>query len=249
MTWLYSIILVSATLTACISGLFGMAGGMIFMGIIASFMSVSEAMIVHGGVQGISNSARALMLKRYIRWDIFAYECLGAVPAIVCLLWLAFQPSKGFLFLALGILPLFLWLPRGWLQGNAARPGHALGCGFLVIILNLSAGVAGPALDFFYVKTQLTRNEIVATKAVTMLAAHIIKILYFSLPLWSLGSFQAFPPGWFLIAILLCVPAGTAMGIYLLQRFSDSGFRRYSRYIVSLIGVVYVIRSWQLLFV
>ena len=39
------LILVAATITACISGIFGMAGGMIFMGVIATIMGVAEAMV------------------------------------------------------------------------------------------------------------------------------------------------------------------------------------------------------------
>jgi len=54
------------------------------------------------------------------------------------------------LFLVLGLLPLLLWLPRGILAGDAEKPAHAILCGAMVMGLNLSAGVAGPALDFFY---------------------------------------------------------------------------------------------------
>ena len=64
------LILVAATITACISGIFGMAGGMIFMGVIATIMGVAEAMVVHGAVQSVSNSSRAWLLRPDIRWDI-----------------------------------------------------------------------------------------------------------------------------------------------------------------------------------
>ena len=76
------LILIAATVTACISGIFGMAGGMIFMGIIASVMGVAEAMVVHGAIQSVSNSSRAFMLRPDIRWDILGYKIIGALPAI-----------------------------------------------------------------------------------------------------------------------------------------------------------------------
>ena len=177
------LIIFAAGLCAVISGLFGMAGGLVFMGIIASLMSVSAAMVVHGIVQSISNGSRSTILRCHIRWDILGWQLLGALPAIIFMLWMAFTPDKAQLFLALGLLPLLLWLPKGLLAGDAEKPAHAVLCGALVMGLNLGAGVAGPALDFFYVKTALSRKAIVATKAVTMFASHLVKIGYFGIPL------------------------------------------------------------------
>lgn len=129
-----------------------MAGGMIFLGVITSFLGVSEAMVVHGAVQGLSNSYRAFLLRSHLRWDILAYQAIGALPASLCLALISFVPSKAFVYFALGLLPFILWLPRGWMQGDAERPRDAILCGFMVIGLNLTAGIAGPALDFFMLK-------------------------------------------------------------------------------------------------
>jgi len=242
------ILLLAAMVTALISGLFGMAGGMIFLGIIASFLGVSETMIVHGAVQGVSNSYRGFLLKQNIRWDICLYHLIGALPAVFCLALTAFFPSKAFIYIALGLLPLILWLPRGWMQGNAERPRDAILCGFMVIGLNLTAGVAGPALDFFYVKTGLSRLEIVATKAVTMFSAHMVKIVYFGLPLILTSNLAGLPPIWVFIAAIPCVMTGTFLGTRLLKRLSDIKFKSYTKYLVSIIGMIYIWRGLGLIF-
>ena len=187
------IVLIAALITACISGIFGMAGGMIFMGVIASFMGVAQAMVVHGAVQSISNSSRAYLLRAHVRWDICGYILIGALPATALLMMIAFIPSKSVLFIALGLLPVLLWLPSGLLQFDAQKPRHAIGCGFCVMALNLSAGVAGPALDMFFVKTCLTREQIVATKAVTMFASHMVKIAYFGFALINVQGLMTLP--------------------------------------------------------
>jgi len=110
----------------------------------------------------------------------------------------------------------------------------------LVMLLNLTAGVAGPALDFFFIKTALTRNEIVATKAVTMFGSHIVKIAYFGIPLVTKHSIDGLPPWWmFAIAVPLTL-LGTYLGTRVLQRLSDVGFRSYTKYIVTGVGVVYL---------
>jgi len=126
----------------------------------------------------------------------------------------------------------FYWLPKGILAGDAEKPSHAALCGAMVMGLNLSAGVAGPALDFFYVKTALTRKAIVATKAVTMFSSHLVKIGYFGIPLIRSEGLSDLPAPWVLILAIPAVIAGTKIGTSLLERFSDVGFRKYTRILV-----------------
>lgn len=217
------------------------------MGVIAVFLGVAEAMVLHGAVQSLSNSTRAWFLREHVRWDILGWTAIGAVPAALLMVSVAFLPSKAELYLALGLLPLLLWLPRSWLAGDAEKPAHAVLCGAMVMGLNLSAGVAGPALDFFYVRTALTRQQIVATKAVTMFASHLVKIVYFGIPLAIGAGLAGLPPWWVFIAALPAVVIGTWVGTRLLHRFSDIEFKRYTRILVTLIGAVYVWRGLSLL--
>lgn len=241
------IIIVSALITAFISGLFGMAGGMIFMGIIATFLGVAEAMVVHGAVQSVSNSFRTYLLRPDIRWDILGYHAMGAVPAVGLLLLMSVTLNKAQLYLALGLLPAILWLPKNWLAGDAEKPAHAVLCGAMVMGLNLTAGVAGPALDFFYVKTGLSRLEIVATKAMTMFVSHMSKIAYFGIPLIASEGLGGLPPLWVFLAAIPTVLLGTFMGTRLLHKLSDVGFRSYTKYLVTVIGVIYVFRGIALM--
>lgn len=244
---LAALLITAAFGTAIISGLFGMAGGLIFMGIIASFLGVAEAMVVHGMVQSVSNSARSFILRDSIRWDILGRQALGAAPVLALLSWISFSLNKDQLFIALGLLPFLLWLPKNWLAGDAQKPPHAVLCGAMVIALNLVAGVAGPALDFFYVKTSLTRLQVVATKALTMFCAHVVKIIFWGLPVLKASGLSTLPPLWILAA---CIPAailGTYVGTRLLHRLSDIGFRKYTRILVTLVGAVYLARGLGLL--
>lgn len=243
----FALILVAAFFTAIISGLFGMAGGLIFMGVIALFLGVAEAMVLHGAVQSVSNSYRAFLLRENVRWDILGWTAVGALPAALLMLSVSFMPSKAQLYLALGLLPLLLWFPKRWLSGDAQKPAHAVLCGAMVMGLNLSAGVAGPALDFFYVKTTLTRQQIVATKAVTMFASHLVKIVYFGIPLVRGVGLAGLPPWWVFVAAVPAIMTGTFVGTRLLSRFSDVGFKHYTRILVTLVGGVYVWRGLALL--
>lgn len=242
-----ALILLAVIITACISGIFGMAGGLIFMGVLASFMGVAEAMVVHGVVQSVANSYRAFLLRENIRWDIFFKIILGSLPAIGLLALISFIPSKGMLFCVLGLLPVLLWLPKRLIHLDAQIPAHAVLCGFFATGLNLVAGAAGPALDMFFVRTNMSRQEVVATKAITMFSSHMMKIFYFGIPLVQLHGVASLPPWWFFVAVVPLAMIGTFTGTRILKRLSDIGFRKYTRILVSVIGVIYVWRGISLL--
>ena len=113
--------------------------------------------------------------------------------------------------------------------------------------LNLVAGVAGPALDMFFVRTEMPRHDIVATKAIIMFGSHMMKIFYFGIPMAMSASFAGLPPWWFFIAAVPLIMLGTFIGTRILKRMSNVGFRSYTKYLVSVIGIVYVWRGLGLL--
>ena len=128
---------------------------------------------------------------------------------------------------------------------DAARPPQAFASGLMVTGLNLTAGVAGPLLDLFFVRTSLTRHAIVATKAATQVFAHLAKILVYGTPL-LINSDQGMPPWWmFALAIPLSM-AGTVVGGRILDRMNDVDFKRWTKWIVTGVGAVYLIQAAQL---
>ena len=138
------IILTGVFVTAFISGVFGMAGGLILMGILALVLPVSAAMVVHGVVQSVSNGWRAILHARWIDWRILGIYLFGSGAAAALLVLATFELSKPWLFIVLGLVPGVIWLPRRWVHFDAARPSHAVACGFTVTGLNVVAGVSGP---------------------------------------------------------------------------------------------------------
>ena len=54
--------------TAFLSGLFGMAGGLILIGVLLAFMPLPTAMVLHAITQMASNGWRALLWRAHIRW-------------------------------------------------------------------------------------------------------------------------------------------------------------------------------------
>lgn len=240
-----AILLATAFFTATLSGVFGMAGGLVLMGVLALLLPVQAAFVTHGLLQLVANGWRAVLHRAHIDWRIIGCYALASAVAAALVAALAFTPSKPLLFLLLGLVPMLVWLPPALVRLDAQKPLHALVSGFLVTGLNLSAGVAGPLLDIFFVRTALNRHQIVATKAATQVFSHLAKIVVFGLPLLS-GKAKGFPPAWlFALAIPLSM-LGTTAGGAILNRMSDTGFKRWTAWIVTAIGGFYLLQSARL---
>ena len=238
-------IALSAFVTATLSGIFGMAGGLVLMGALALVLPVSAAFVTHGLLQVVANGWRAILHFKHVRWDIVGWYALASVVAGVVVTLIAYVPSKPVLYLSLGLIPSLVWLPQKSLRLDAAKPAHALASGFLVTGVNLTAGVAGPLLDIFFVRTDLDRHAIVATKAATQVFSHLAKIIVYGAPLIAAKG-ATLPPVWlFALAIPLSM-AGTAVGGKVLDMMSDVNFKRWTRWVVSAVGVFYLIQAAQL---
>jgi uncharacterized membrane protein YfcA len=127
---LVAAILASSALgTAFVSGILGMAGGMILMGILLAFLPVPAAMLLHGITQLASNGWRAWLWRGEVDWRVFRQYALGSLVALAVFAGLTVAVSKPLAFVALGLMPfLALALPSG-LRLDVARRGHAFACG------------------------------------------------------------------------------------------------------------------------
>lgn len=238
------IILFSVLATAFLSAVFGMAGGLILMGVLAALMPVSAAMVLHGAVQAVSNGWRAVILRRFIEWRALGWYAIGSVAAALMLASLSIILPRPWLFVALGLTPLLVWLPRHWFHLDATRPGHGVACGFVITGLNVLTGVAGPLLDVFFQNHDGDRRAIVATKAASQVAAHSVKIAYYIGPALAAGEGGDF---WLIAVAIPLSVIGTTLGTKILDRMSDVAFRAWTKRIVTVIGAVYLVQGIAML--
>jgi uncharacterized membrane protein YfcA len=119
-----SIILTATLATAFLSSIFGMLGGLILMGILASILPVASAMVLHGLIQLTSNGYRAWLNRRDIQWSIVATLFIGNVMALMAgLAFVAFSPDRITVLLALGALPYIAWaLPENLALDVTKKP-------------------------------------------------------------------------------------------------------------------------------
>jgi uncharacterized membrane protein YfcA len=234
---LVSILAASSLVTSFISGILGMAGGMILMGILLTLMPLPAAMMLHGLTQLASNAWRALLWRTEVDWRVFRGYALGAFAALAIFMVVRLVVSKPVALVAMGVTPfLTLWLPEG-LHLNVERRGHPFACGIACAAISLMSGVSGPILDVFFVRSRMRRHAVVATKAMTQSFTHVLKIFYFGTVL-SLTGGQVHPA----IAAMMIVLAvvGTSLSRHVLERMNDVAFRRWTRWTVLTLGGFYL---------
>ncbi len=236
---LLAVVLIAAT----VSGVFGMAGGLMLMGALTLALPVSAAMVTHGAVQFVSNGSRAVLHREHIAWPIIGFYAAGSALAAVALAFLAYNPTKAWVYLMLGLAPALAWLPKQRLHLDAAKPAHAAACGLFVSGLNVVAGVSGPLLDVFFVRTALTRHQIVATKATTQAFSHTIKMIFYGAPLFASARATGLPPWWFFAFAAPLAILGAFLGGRVLDAINDVNFLKWTRWIVTALGAIYLIQA------
>ena len=223
--------------TSFISGILGMAGGMILMGILLALMSVPAAMMLHGVTQMASNGWRAWLWRRAIDWRVFRGNAYGTLATLAVFSALQLIGSRPVVYLILGITPFISYLLPHGLKLNVDKRGHSFACGVVCTTLSLLSGVSGPLLDVFFLPSKLDRRGIVATKAASQTLAHAIKILYF-------GALLAADRGnveWWVALTMVCLAVvGTTLSRRVLEGMTDRDFRQWTRWTVSAIGVFYL---------
>ena len=240
-----AILAVSALVTSFVSGILGMAGGMILMGILLALMPLPAAMMLHGVTQLASNAWRAILWRAVVDWRVFREYVLGALAAMAVFVVLQLVVSKPIALIVMGFTPFITLVLPEKLHLNVERRGHSFACGAVCSVLSLTAGVSGPILDVFFVRSKMSRQAVVATKAMTQSFSHLQKIAYF-------GGIVAVAGGeldpWLGAMMVLLAIAGTTLSRQVLERMDDQAFRFWTRWTVMVLGVFYLGQgAWLLL--
>lgn len=222
-------------LTSMLSGVLGMGGGMLLMGVLVLLLPTGAAMTLHGLAQLVANGSRALIHIKHVEWRILPFYAAGALGAFLLFYAWRYSPDSWLVYLLMGCMPWFALYGKRFMVLDIEKPPHAVFCGFLVCLLQLASGVSGPALDIFYLHTRMSRHRIVASKAITQTLGHALKIFYYG-PLMASADFSQ---GQALTAATLAL-TGTVIGGKLLDRANDENFQIWSRRFILLIGSVYL---------
>ncbi len=226
--------------TSFIAGVFGMAGGMILLGVLLIWFDVATGMVVFSALQFSANVSRVALWRKFILWPIFWRFVAGGTVAFALMRLIAFIPDKATVYLVLGGMPFCVEaLPKTW-RPNIEWRYVPYVSGFLTTIVLLISGSGGLFLDVFFQKSQLDRKTTVATKAICHTFGHVFRVGYFA-PLGGLAG--ASLPLWAFAAAIALAVGGTALAPLVLNRMTDHGFRQWTRALILAVSVSYLARA------
>ncbi|MFZ1102503.1 MAG: sulfite exporter TauE/SafE family protein [Hyphomicrobiaceae bacterium] len=229
--------------TSFVSGIFGMAGGMVLMGVLLAVLPLPAAMALHAVTQMASNGWRGLLWWRHVRWRAAATFLAGCAVAFAVWMHWRYVPSTAAAFILLGLSPFVIRLVPADLKPDPERIAHGLLYGSASMTLMLFAGVSGPLIDAYFLGGTLDRREIVATKAVCQLVCHGAKLAYFGSLVDQAAGLD--PP--MAAAAIAASMVGTSLARPVLERLSEAQYRQWASRIITAIAAVYLAQGGYLL--
>jgi uncharacterized membrane protein YfcA len=230
--------------TAFLSGLFGMAGGLILIGVLLALMPLPSAMVLHAITQMASNGWRALLWRRHIRWRPVAIYLIGCALALAAWSITRYVPDKPVALLLLGVTPFMARLTPPGLKPNPDSIWQGTFYGSVCMGLMLMTGVSGPLMDTFFLGGKFERREIIATKAACQVASHFVKLVYFGGIIDQAATLDPVLAG---VAVAASM-TGTTLARRILDAMTDLQFRTWAgRLITTVAGYYIVYGSWLLL--
>ncbi len=214
-----------AMVSAGISAVIGMAGGITLLSGMLLVIPLGTAVPIHGVVQLASNSMRLVVFFKHVRWRIVAFFGLAAAPGAALGAKVVTELPGVWLTLGIGVLILIAThapkaKPKGGSGGSGRGSGWVFGpLGFAAGFLGMLVGATGPLIAPFFLRQNILKEELIATKAFCQAFVH----------LWKLPAFMAIGFDYGEHAVLLgtlvaMVIVGTLVGKRLLNRVSERLF-------------------------
>ena len=229
--------------TSFLSGIFGMAGGLVLMGVLLALLPLPEAMTLHAVTQMASNGWRGLLWVRYVRWRAAAAFLAGCAVAFIVWTQWRYVPSKPVAFILLGLSPFVVRLVPADIRPDperlAQRPPLWLGLDDVDAVRRR----LGALIDAYFLGRTFDRREIVATKAVCQTLSHTAKLAYFG-GLVDQASGLDLPMA---AAAIAASMLGTSLARPVLESLTETQYRVWATRIITAIAAIYLVQGGYLL--
>ena len=237
------ILTVCAVATSIVSAIMGMAGGIMLLVIIASLTETIYIVPLYSSVQLISNTTRLLLFFKHIHWNVIRLFIMGLIPGSICGIFLVQMLPKDVIKLLMGVFILLAtYAPRSKTEIQTGI-GIFFGLGIVSGLLSVLVGTPGPLLAPFFVRNDIIKEELIATKAVCQSLSHILNILLYGfigvniLVHWNI-----------LVVLGSAVILGTFLGKKILTKLPDRYFVIAFKVLLTVISVriivIQVMKIW-----
>lgn len=195
-----------------------MAGGVLFLGILASFVETTYVVPIYAVVMLVSSSSRSILFHKHINWQIVLRYALGLLPGALLGIYVFQLLPKDLIKLSMGIFILaaiFLPVSKSESRFNV---GIFVPVGLVAGFFGIFFGASGPLTSSFYIRQGIIKEALIASKSTCSVLEHALKIFLFGLIGINVLSYGG---------VILCLVLAVIPGIYIGKRFLNKISDRY----------------------
>jgi len=232
------LILMASTLAgSAVSGMTGLAGGTFILAVIASVVQTEYIIPLHAVVAFMSNGTRITVFYRHVKWRVVGFFVLGMLPGAVVGINVFKMLDEQVIRLAMGAFILaVVFLP---MNGKGKMGGYRtfVPVGFFAGLLGIFFGSVGPLIARFFLRSDISKEELVGTKAACQAVGHLVKIPLFGMVIGA----NVLVYGRVLVYLGVMVVVGVLAGKLMLHRISERVFRIIYKALLAMIALRIII--------
>lgn len=243
-----TILILSAFITSSISAVIGMGGGIILLGIMAIIIPEGYMVIaLHGIIQLISNTTRTYVFRNHLKDKLVKEFSLGALigaalSGLIIFLLIQFynvnsasEIKVDFLKPIIGIFIIWYLFLKGPKREKISK--SFVKVGGISGLASVFVGATGPLIAPFFLKSNLTKENIIANKAACQMITHCTKIPLF-IYFFNMNYINEYQ---ILLPLICAVFIGTNFGKYILQMIHEELFKKLFKAALFLIAIRLII--------
>lgn len=233
--------LIAATgfFTAALSGVAGVGGGTILIGVLFALgLAPTSAVPLLATAQLVSNFSRTLAYLKHVEWRALFWFSLTGIPApfLVAPYVAAMDIDVIRLILAGFILVSLVPTPKG--EEPIPEIPALLLAGFLNGSVGMFVGATGLFVGRLFLRPEWKKETVIGTLALCQTLGHALKVIAYG----SVG-FTVFAQTDLLLPLLAAVIAGTGAGRVLNRYLSEDLFRRLFKSLLLVLSLKLVFDS------
>jgi uncharacterized membrane protein YfcA len=209
-------------LTAALSGVAGLGGGTILIGVLYALgLPPTVAVPLFAAVQFVSNLSRTVAYFRHVEWRAAGWFLLTAAPMPFLVAPLVDSINVNYVLLLLAGLILVSLAPTKDGSEPLPQTPAVLLAGFLNGTLGMFVGATGLFVGRLFLRPEWSKETVIGTLALTQTLGHLMRVLGYA----SVG-FLVTQRSELLLPLVVAVIAGTFAGKALNHRLPEALFRR-----------------------
>jgi len=214
------ILIIFSFFTSALSAATGMGGGVLLFTVMTLYFPIQVIIPIHGIIQFFNNFLTLSFLKSYLKKSLMLPFLWGAIPGIffASMVISSLIKTQAPQIIILSLIIYSLFRPKR-LPDLELQHKNFFWVGLITGFLGIIAGAIDPVLAPFFVRKDLSKEEVIANKAAMQAIVHFAKI-----PVFLYLGFDYLPYVSFCLITNLACFFGTKFGIILLKKMSDHIF-------------------------